>query len=60
MDADNFRLGDIQELPPHDKLAHMERWDDFIAAPGITYEIAERHMDAVRSGEEANPFYRNE
>lgn len=58
VDVDNFRLEDIQELPPHDKIAHMERWDDFIAAPGITYEIAEWYIDAIRSGAESNPFYK--
>jgi len=57
VDTANFNIEDLSKLPPTDKTLHMERWDDFIAAPGITYEIAEKHLERVRSGKLENPFY---
>ena len=60
VDIENFNLEDLSSLPPHDKIVHMDRWDDFIAAPGITYDIAEKHLEDVRSGSITNPFYNNQ
>ncbi len=57
VDTGNFKIEDLSKLPPTDKTLHMERWDDFVAAPGITYEIAEKHLERVRSGKLENPFY---
>jgi len=52
-----FNLEDLSTLPPTDKTLHMEKWDDFVAAPGITCEIAENHLEGIRKGELKNPFY---
>jgi phenylacetate-coenzyme A ligase PaaK-like adenylate-forming protein len=57
VDTERFNIEDLPSLPPHDKIVQMERWDDFIAAPGITYEIAEKHLEGLRSGSIKNPFY---
>lgn len=57
VDIDNFTLQDLSSLPPNNKTLHMDRWDDFVAAPGITYEIVEKHLEGVRKGEIENPFY---
>jgi len=58
IDVDNFNLENLASLPPHDKIAHMERWDDFVATPEISYDIAEKHMEGVRTGEIENPFFK--
>ncbi|MGB2693186.1 MAG: hypothetical protein WBC96_11885 [Thermodesulfobacteriota bacterium] len=60
VDIDNFTLQDLSSLPPNDKTLHMDRWDDFVAAPGITYEIVEKHLEGVRKGETKTPFYNDE
>ncbi len=57
VDVDNFTLEDLPSLPPNDKTLHMDRWDDFVAAPGITYDIVEQHLEGVRKGEIENPFF---
>lgn len=57
VDIDNFTLEDLPTLPPNDKTIHMDRWDDFVAAPGITYEIVEKHLEGVRKGVIKTPFY---
>ncbi len=59
IDIDSFNLEDLPTLPPNDKNLHMDRWDDFVAAP-VTYEMAEKHLEGVRAGEISNPFYHNE
>jgi len=60
VDLESFTLEDLATLPPNDKNLHMDRWDDFIAAPGITYEIAENHLKAFREGKITEPFYNDE
>ena len=45
VDVDNFNPEDLSLLPPHDKIVHMDRWDDFSTTPELTYEIAEKHME---------------
>lgn len=60
VDIDNFTLEDLPTLPPNDKTIHMDRWDDFVAAPGITYEIVEKHLEGVRKGVIKTPFYNDE
>ena len=57
IDVDTFEVEDLATLPPHDKIAHMDRWDDFIAVPDVTYEQAEAHLERLRHGETKNPFY---
>lgn len=58
VDVDNFNPEDLSLLPPHDKIVHMDRWDDFSTTPELTYEIAEKHMEDIRSGHTDNPFYK--
>ncbi|MGB2691238.1 MAG: hypothetical protein WBC96_01960 [Thermodesulfobacteriota bacterium] len=60
VDIESFTLEDLHLLPPNDKTLHMDRWDDFVAAPGITYEVVEKHLEGVREGEIENPFYNDE
>lgn len=60
VDIGNFTLEDLTSLPPTDKTLHMERWDDFVAAPGITYEIVEHHLEKLRKGVIKTPFYNDE
>jgi phenylacetate-coenzyme A ligase PaaK-like adenylate-forming protein len=60
VDIDNFNLEDLPTLPPNDKTLHMDRWDDFIAAPGITYDIAEKHLEGVRTGKIKDTFFNDE
>jgi phenylacetate-CoA ligase len=60
VDIDNFNLEDLSSLPPNDKTLHMDRWDDFVAAHGITYEIVEKHLERLRKGEIDDPFYNDE
>lgn len=60
VDIDSFTLEDLSTLPTNDKTIHMNRWDDFVAAPGITYEKVEKHLEAFRKGEIENPFYNDE
>ncbi|GJM15011.1 MAG: coenzyme F390 synthetase [Thermodesulfobacteriota bacterium] len=60
VDIDNFTLEDLHILPPNDKTFHMDRWDDFVAAPGITYEVVENHLEKLRKGEIDDPFYNDE
>jgi|GEM_PF-1916226 len=60
VDIDNFTLEDLPTLPPNDKTIHMDRWDDFVAAPGITYEIVEQHLEGVRKREIKSPFFNDE
>ena len=60
VDIDNFNLEDLPSLPPNDKTLHMDRWDDFVAVPGITYDIVEQHLERLRKGEIDDPFYNNE
>ncbi len=57
VDVTGFNLEDLPTLPPHDKIAHMERWDDFLTTDEISYEKAEWHMEGIRTGENDNPFY---
>lgn len=58
VDVDTFRIEDLKTLPPHDKIVHMDRWDDFSTTPELTYEIAEKHMESIRTGGNENPFYK--
>lgn len=60
VNTETFNLEDLQSIPPTSKSEHMDRWDDFSAAPGITYEIAENHLEKLRKGEIENPFYKDE
>ena len=60
VDVDNFNLEDLSNLPPHDKIAHMDRWDDFLAVKDVSYNDAEKHLEKLRKGEIDNPFYNNE
>ena len=57
VNTEAFNLEDLKSIPPTNKAEHMERWDDFITVPGLTYEIAERHLEKLRKGEIENPFY---
>lgn len=57
IDVDNFAPEDLHSLPPHDKIAHMDRWDEFVAVPDVTYEQAEAHLEKLRRGEITNPFF---
>ena len=57
VDTKSFNLEDLTSLPPTNKREHMERWDDFITVPGLTYVIAESHLEKLRKGEIENPFY---
>jgi len=60
VDVETFTLDDLPSLPPNDKTIHMDRWDDFIAAPGITYDIVENHLESFRKGVIKEPFYNGE
>jgi len=60
VDIDSFTLEDLATLSPNDKTLYMDRWDDFIAAPGITYEIVENHLKDFREGVITEPFYNDE
>jgi len=59
VDIDNFNLEDLPSLPPNDKTLHMDRWDDFVAAP-VTYDIAEKHLEGVRTGKIKDSFFNDE
>ena len=37
VDVTSFNPEDLPTLPPHDKIAHMERWDDFLTTDEISY-----------------------
>lgn len=60
VDIESFTLEDLSSLPPNDKTLHMDRWDDFVAAPGITYDIVEHHLEKLRKGEIDDSFYNDE
>ena len=59
VDVDNFTPEDLRSLPPHDKIIQMDRWDDFIAVPDVSYEQAESHLEKLRHAETKNPFYKD-
>ncbi len=58
VNVDTFELEDLGTLSPHDKIVHMDRWNDFSTTPELTYEIAEAHMEGIRSGNNENTFYK--
>lgn len=58
IDVDTFEIDDLATLAPHDKIAHMDRWDDFVTTTELSYEVAESHMEDIRSGRTDNPFYK--
>lgn len=60
VDTQTFDLEDLQSIPPTNKTERMDRWDDFLASPGLSYEIAENHLERLRKGEIENPFYNDE
>lgn len=60
VDIGNFTLEDLTSLPSTDKTLHMDRWDDFIAVPGITYKIVEDHLEKLRKSDIDDPFYNDE
>jgi phenylacetate-coenzyme A ligase PaaK-like adenylate-forming protein len=60
VNIETFTLDDLPSLPPNDKTLHMDRWDDLIAAPGITYDIVENHLEDFRKGVIKEPFYNGE
>lgn len=57
VDTEGFNLEDLNSIPPTGKTEHMDRWEDFLAVPELSYDIAENHLDKLRKGEIENPFY---
>jgi len=60
VDTQTFNLEDLPSIKPTNKTEHMDRWDDFLTVPELSYEIAEKHLERLRKGEIENPFYNDE